>query len=76
MEENASSGMNPAILMELVTKEMPFGKYKGRKFCDLPEEYIVWLYGKGLPAGRMGMLLGTLYEIKVYGLEHILDNLK
>ena len=76
MEENASPAMNPAVLKNLVTEKMPFGKYKGMVLCDLPEEYVVWLYGKGLPSGRLGMLLGTLYEIKVYGLEHLLDNIK
>ena len=75
MEENASPGMNPAMLRELVTTRMPFGKYKGMILRDLPEEYVVWLYGNGLPAGKLGMLLGTLYEIKVYGLEYLLDGI-
>jgi len=55
-----------------VTTEMPFGKYKGRLLCDLPEHYVVWFYSNGLPEGKLGMLMGTLYEIKLNGLEHLL----
>jgi len=76
MEEGLTSGMDPEILRELVTMKMPFGKYSGRLLRDLPEEYVVWLYRKGLPAGRLGMLLGTLYEIKVYGLEYLLEGIR
>lgn len=68
--------MNPEILIDLVTKTMPFGKYKGRLLCDLPEEYLVWLHGKGFPEGKLGMWLGTLYEIRLNGLEHILRELR
>ncbi len=30
------------ILIKLVTMKMPYGKYKGRIFCDLPECYLSW----------------------------------
>ncbi len=64
------------ILQELVTMQMPFGKYKGHILCDLPEYYLVWFYNQGFPKGRLGMLLGTLYEIKLNGLEFLLKPLK
>lgn len=76
MEESAYTLFDPGILRDLVTMEMPFGKYKGRILCDLPEHYVVWFYGNGLPDGRLGMLLGTLYEIKLNGLEHLLKKVR
>ena len=67
---------NPNILKELITNEMPFGKYKGRKLCDLPTYYLEWFSAKGFPEGKLGMQLATLFEIKTNGLEEILVNLK
>jgi len=64
------------ILKELVTQEMPFGKYKGRKLCDLPAYYLEWFATKGFPKGKLGMQLATLYEIKTNGLDEILEGLK
>jgi len=64
------------ILMELARKNMPFGKYKGRLLCDLPESYLVWFSRQGFPKGRLGILLATLFEIKVNGLEYLLLPLK
>lgn len=68
--------MNSEILIDLVTKTMPFGKYKGRLMADIPEYYLVWLKGKGFPEGKLGMWLHTLYEIRLNGLEEILVELK
>lgn len=76
MEESASHLFNPEILRDLVTMEMPYGKYKGRVLCDLPVNYVEWFYNQGLPEGKLGMLLGTLYEIKINGLEYLLINIK
>ena len=64
------------ILIDLITIQMPFGKYKGTLLCDLPEYYLSWFQQKGFPEGRMGMLLSTLYEIKLNGLDYILNELK
>ena len=68
--------MDKEILLKLVTDKMPYGKYKGRILCDLPEPYLVWCHSKGFPAGKLGMLLHTLYEIKLNGLEYLLDPLR
>jgi len=67
---------NPDILKELITTEMPFGKYKGRKLCDLPAYYLEWFSIKGFPPGKLGMQLATLFEIKTNGLEEILEGLR
>ena len=68
--------MNPELLKDLVQMRMPFGKYQGRLLCDLPEHYLVWYHQKGFPVGKLGMLLATLYEIKLNGLEYLLQPLK
>lgn len=67
---------NANILKDLVVKKMPFGKYKGRTLCDLPVSYLEWFAGKGFPKGKLGMQLSTIYEIKVNGLEHLLEPIK
>jgi len=76
MEDNGNCVMDAAALQELTSMEMPFGKYKGVILCNLPEHYIVWFKENGFPKGRLGMLLSTLYEIKLYGLEYLLTPLK
>lgn len=68
--------MNPELLTELVKMKMPFGKYKGTLICYLPESYLVWFNSKGFPPGKLGMLLQTMYEIKLNGLEYLLSPLK
>ena len=64
------------VLTDIVTTQMPFGKYKGTLISDLPVYYLEWLKNKGLPAGKLGMMLSTTYEIKTNGLTRILDLLK
>lgn len=56
--------------------QMPFGKYKGRIICDLPESYLVWFQQEGFPPGKLGEMIATLYEIKLNGLEYLLEPLK
>ncbi len=67
---------NHIILKKIVTTKMPYGKFKGKLLCDLPEPYLVWYHNKGFPKGELGMLLNTLYEIKLNGLEYLLKPLK
>jgi len=68
--------MDREILLKLVTNKMPYGKFKGRILCDLPEPYLVWYHSKGFPPGKLGVLLNTLYEIKLNGLEYLLEPLR
>lgn len=69
-------GPDPEILKQLVTMKMPFGKYKGTIICDLPVSYLEWFYRKGFPQGKLGMMLSTIYEIKLNGLTDLLKPLK
>ncbi len=56
---------------------MPFGKYSGTLLSDLPVSYLEWFKRKGgFPKGKLGVLLETVYEIKLNGLEEILYKLK
>jgi uncharacterized protein (DUF3820 family) len=64
------------ILIEIVQTKMPFGKYKGTMICDLPVYYLEWMHSKGFPPGKMGMLLSSVYEIKINGLNSILTRVK
>ncbi len=68
--------MDSEILKKLVTEKMPYGKYKGITICHLPEFYLVWYHRTGFPKGNLGMLLNTMYEIKLNGLEYLLKPLK
>ena len=68
MEQNKdATPIDSQILMELVCVRMPFGKYKGRILCDLPEAYLAWFNRIGFPPGNIGTLLSVLYEIKLNG---------
>lgn len=63
---------DPEIFLLLTSMEMPFGKYKGTILSDLPVFYLEWFNRKGFPKGKLGMLLQTMYEIKLNGLEYLL----
>ena len=56
--------------------KMPFGKYQGVALIDLPEPYVVWFSQKGFPGGELGTLLRSVLEIKVNGLEYLVQPLK
>jgi len=71
-----SPQLNPELLIELVRMKMPFGKYKDKILCDLPVSYLEWFHREGFPKGKLGMLLATIYEIKINGLEKLLQPLK
>lgn len=68
--------MNPELLLDIVQIKMPYGKYKGQILADLPISYLEWFSRKGFPAGKLGMLLSTVYEIKLNGLDEIIWKLK
>jgi uncharacterized protein (DUF3820 family) len=67
---------NSELLLTLVQMRMPFGKYKGIVLCNLPVSYLEWFAKEGFPQGKLGMLLATIYEIKINGLEYLLEPLK
>jgi uncharacterized protein (DUF3820 family) len=76
MRDENTLPFDSQVLVELVTVRMPFGKYKDRLLCDLPEAYLGWFQRKGFPPGRLGILLSTLYEIKLNGLEYLLKPIR
>lgn len=65
-----------SILLELVTMKMPYGKYKDRSICDIPEHYLLWHKQKGFPKGKLGILMETMYEIQLNGLDELLGPIK
>ena len=75
-QDKSDIPLSAQVLIELTSMHMPFGKYKDRILCDLPEPYLVWFHQKGFPPGRIGMLLSSLYEIKVNGLEYLLKPIR
>jgi uncharacterized protein len=71
-----NAGMNPEQLQLLVTRVMPYGKYKGRLIADLPGNYLNWFARKGFPPGEIGMLLALMQEIDHNGLASLLEPLR
>lgn len=67
---------NPQLLIDLVKMPMPYGRYKGVILYKLPVSYLEWFARKGFPEGKLGMLLQTLYEIKLNGLEFLFERIK
>ncbi len=65
-----------ADLHKLLTWRMPFGRYEGRRLTDLPEPYLVWFSGQGFPKGKLGELLHLVYELKLNGLESLVEQLR
>lgn len=68
--------LRPEILKEICTTEMPFGKHKGVFLVDLPINYLEWFQRQGMPPGKLGMQLSTIYEIKMNGLMDLLAPLR
>lgn len=63
-------------LLHLARKSMPFGKYQGQLLIDLPEAYLIWFQHKGWPEGKLGEWLRLALEIKINGLESLVEPLK
>ena len=68
--------MDVEQLQKLVTREMPYGKYKGRLIADLPGNYLNWFAREGFPKGEIGRLLALMQEIDHNGLTSLLDPLR
>ncbi|MEC5157495.1 DUF3820 family protein [Chryseobacterium sp. MP_3.2] len=64
--------LNTEILKEICEVKMPFGKYKDIILADLPINYLEWFQRQGMPKGKLGMQLSTIYEIKLNGLMDLL----
>ncbi|MBY4678505.1 DUF3820 family protein [Marinobacterium arenosum] len=68
--------LDPQKLLKLASMQMPFGKYQGRLLMDLPEPYLLWFANKGWPIGELGQLLQLMLEIRINGLEELLQPLR
>ena len=68
--------MNEEDLLKLAKTPMPFGKYAGRALIDLPEPYLLWFSNKGFPEGQLGRLMQLALELKINGLEYLIEPLK
>ena len=55
---------------------MPFGKHAGIVLADLPISYLEWFQRQGMPKGKPGMQLSTIYEIKINGLIDLLTPIR
>lgn len=79
-----SAGNNPSApdstpdrnhLVELANYKMPFGKYKDWYLANIPEFYFVWFKQKGFPDGKLGKMMAEMYELKLNGLEGLVQKL-
>lgn len=68
--------MNPEHLQLLVTRIMPYGRYKGRLIADLPGNYLNWFARTGFPPGEIGRLLALMHELDHNGLASLLAPLR
>jgi uncharacterized protein len=68
--------LDPQLLKSLVTTPMPYGKFTGKMIADIPEHYLVWMAKSGFPKGKLGELLSLMYEIRLNGLEYLLNPLR
>ncbi|MBL8413858.1 MAG: DUF3820 family protein [Propionivibrio sp.] len=68
--------MTSENLLLLVSRVMPYGKYKGRVIADLPGHYLNWFAREGFPRGELGTLLALMHELDHNGLKSLLDPLR
>ncbi len=64
------------FLIATANMKMPFGKYKEYYLVDIPEYYLVWYKNKGFPKGKLGTMMGLVYELKLNGLEDVLRKIR
>ncbi len=68
--------MSPEVLERLLTRAMPYGKYKGRIIADLPWHYLAWFARQGFPSGEIGQLLALMHELDHNNLTRLLEPLR
>ena len=68
--------MKPEHLQLLLTREMPYGKYKGTRIASLPAHYLSWFAREGFLKGELGELLELMYELDHNDLRGLLDPLR
>lgn len=68
--------LDPQDLIKIANTKIPFGRFKGRVLVDLPEEYLLWFANRGFPTGKLGQLMQLTLELKINGLESLVDPLR
>ena len=68
--------MQPEDLELLVTREVPFGKHKGRIIAELPGNTLNRFAHEGFPKGALDRLLALMQEINHNGLNDTLAPLR
>lgn len=76
LHEAVGCAVTPELLELLVTREMSFGKYKGRLVADLPGHYLAWFAREGFPKGQLGQLLALMHELDHNDLRVLLEPLR
>lgn len=71
-DQSATNLPSPELLRELCRYRMPFGKYQGTLLVKLPEAYLAWFARKGMPQGKLGMLLESALVIRQNGLDALI----
>jgi uncharacterized protein (DUF3820 family) len=61
------------FLIRLVKARMPYGRFQNRYITELPVSYLEWIHRNGYPSGNLGQYLSTMHEIKINGLDYLLD---
>lgn len=69
-------GFDEKDLEKLILWKMPFGRYKGLKLIDLPEEYLFWFQRDAFPKGELGRLMQISLQLKIDGVDTVVKNLK
>jgi uncharacterized protein (DUF3820 family) len=64
---------NPELLKLVVTREMPFGKYKDRLIADLPGHCLAWFAWEGFQKVR---LLAPMHELDHDDLRTLVEPLR
>lgn len=67
---------NKDDLIKIANDKMPFGRFKDRALIDLPEAYLLWFARRGFPQGHLGELMQVTLDIKVNGLESLIEPLR
>jgi uncharacterized protein (DUF3820 family) len=62
--------------IELAHYKMPYGRYKGRYLCELPEAYLIWFQRNGFPEGKLGEQMKAILEIKINGMEGLIRKIR
>ncbi|HUT44382.1 MAG TPA: DUF3820 family protein [Desulfobacterales bacterium] len=70
------SNQQKETLIKLANYRMPFGKYADRLLVEIPEPYFIWFSNKGFPEGELGEFMAMMLEIKINGLEYLLNPLR